>query len=88
MADHHHDHHDADDHPDISSRNSRYGLILFLAYLVLYGGFMALTAYRPALMARAPFGGVNLAILYGMGLIFGAFLLAAIYMYLCRPPRP
>jgi hypothetical protein len=32
-----------------------------------------------------PFGGVNLAILYGMGLIFGAFALAAIYMYLCRP---
>jgi uncharacterized membrane protein (DUF485 family) len=81
-------HHDHDDHPEISARNSRHGIILFLAYLILYGGFMLLNAYRPQLMSKTPFGGVNLAILYGMGLILGAFVLAAIYMFLCRPPRP
>lgn len=81
-------HHDQDNHPDISSRNARYGIVLFLAYLVLYGGFMLLNAYRPQLMSKTPFGGVNLAILYGMGLILGAFVLAAIYMVLCRPRRP
>ena len=80
-------HHDHDDHPEVSARNARYGIVLFLAYLVLYGGFMLLSAYRPQLMSKTPFGGVNLAILYGMGLIFGAFVLAAIYMALCRPPR-
>ena len=40
-----------------------------------------------------PFGGVNLAIAYGMGLIAGAFVLAIVYMAACRavegggPPR-
>jgi len=67
------------------SRNSRYGLVLFTIYLVLYGGFVLLSAFAPQKMAERPFGGVNLAILYGMGLIFGALFLAAIYMYLCRP---
>ncbi len=67
------------------SRNVRYGLILFSIYLVVYGGFVLLSAFAPRSMAASPLGGVNLAILYGMGLIFGAFLLAVIYMYLCRP---
>jgi uncharacterized membrane protein (DUF485 family) len=35
-------------------------------------------------MASQPFGGVNLAILYGFFLILGALVLAAIYMFLCR----
>jgi uncharacterized membrane protein (DUF485 family) len=35
-------------------------------------------------MAAAPFGGVNLAVLYGMLLIVGAFVLAMVYMFLVR----
>jgi hypothetical protein len=35
-------------------------------------------------MAWAPGGGLNLAILYGMGLIFAAVLLAFVYMGACR----
>ena len=66
------------------SRNSRYGLTLFTVYLILYAGFMLLSAFAPQKMAERPFGGVNLAILYGMGLIIGALILAAIYMFLCR----
>src|SRR5438105_9234588 len=73
-----------DDHPQISARNSRYGLILFVIYLVLYGGFMGLSAFEPQLMSKTPFGGVNLAILYGFGLIVAALVLAVIYMVLCR----
>jgi uncharacterized membrane protein (DUF485 family) len=73
-----------EDHPDIAARNSRYGLVLFAIYLAMYGGFMYLAAFRQDLMAKAPFGGVNLAILYGMGLIVGALVLAVIYMFLCR----
>ena len=75
-----------EDHPERVSRNARNGLILFAAYLALYGGFMYLSAFQPQLMAKAPFGGVNLAILYGFALILAALFLAAIYMYLCRPP--
>ena len=77
-------HHDHDDHPERAARNSRNGMILFFAYLLLYGGFIALATFRPGSMSARPFGGTNLAILYGLGLIVAALLLAAIYMYLCR----
>ena len=73
--------------------SSRVGLTLFWIYVLLYGGFIGLVLFRPDLLSRRPFGGVNLAIAYGMGLIAGAFLLAIIYMAACRavehsrPPR-
>lgn len=79
--------HDSDNHPEISQRNARYGLVLFVIYLALYGGFMGLSAFRPGLMASTPFGGVNLAILYGLGLIVAALLLALVYMVLCRATK-
>ncbi len=68
-----------------SARNARYGLWLFAIYVVLYAGFILLATFRHDLMARTPLGsGVNLAILYGFGLIVAALLLALLYMYLCR----
>ena len=73
-----------DDHPEISARNARYGIWLFAIYLVLYTGFMGLSAFEPQLMSKTPFGGVNLAIIYGFGLILAALVLAVIYMVLCR----
>ena len=68
-------------------RNSRYGLILFVIYLALYGGFIGLAAFSPATMSKPVFAGVNLAIVYGMSLIFAALGLASVYMWLCRPVR-
>ena len=65
-------------------RNARYGLVLFFTYLVLYAGFMGLSAFSPRVMASTPFGGINLAIWYGIGLIVAALELALIYMFLCR----
>ncbi len=62
-----------------AARNTRYGLVLFALYLLLYGGFVLLNAFRPGLMEATPFAGVNLAILYGLGLIGAALLLALIY---------
>jgi uncharacterized membrane protein (DUF485 family) len=64
--------------------NARLGLWLFLVYVILYGGFMGLAAFAPQVMAKKPFGGVNLAILYGLGLIVAAFVLALVYAVLCR----
>ena len=66
------------------SASSRIGLALFWIYVLLYAGFMALVLFRPDLLSLRPFGGVNLAIAYGMGLIAGALLLAIIYMVACR----
>jgi uncharacterized membrane protein (DUF485 family) len=68
----------------VAGRNANYGLVLFFVYFAFYAGFMVLNAFYPSLMRSTPLGGVNLAILYGFGLIVAAFLLALVYMYLCR----
>jgi len=44
---------------------------------------MALAAFAPQAMGRPVLLGVNLAITYGMGLIVGALVIAAIYMAAC-----
>jgi uncharacterized membrane protein (DUF485 family) len=66
------------------SRNARIGLVLFFVYLVLYGGFVLVSAFAPAVMETTLLAGVNLAILYGFGLILAAFVLALVYGWLCR----
>jgi uncharacterized membrane protein (DUF485 family) len=63
---------------------TRLGLIFFLIYGSAYTAFVLLSAFRPAVMTRIVFGGVNLFVAYGMGLIWGAFLLALIYCWLLR----
>ena len=69
-----------DGSPAATVRASRTGLALFWIYVLLYGGFMGLVPVRPDLLALRPFGGVNLAILAGLGLIVAAFGLALISM--------
>jgi uncharacterized membrane protein (DUF485 family) len=76
------------DNEQTSARNARYGMVLFVLYLVLYGGFVLLNAFYPAVMDQIPFGGVNLAITYGFGLIVAALLLALVYAWLCRLNMP
>ena len=68
----------------MQDRNARIGLVLFCIYLLLYGGFVFLSAFSPHTMEMRPVAGVNLAILYGFGLIVAALVLALIYGYLCR----
>jgi uncharacterized membrane protein (DUF485 family) len=72
----------------MQSYNARLGLGLFMLYLVFYGSFVLLSAFKPDLMEQRPFAGVNLAILYGFALIFGAFGLALLYGLLCKPESP
>jgi uncharacterized membrane protein (DUF485 family) len=67
--------------------NAKLGLGLFFVYLVLYAGFMAIATFANDLFADTPFGGVNVAIIYGMGLIVSALVLALIYMKLCKSDR-
>lgn len=67
----------------MASRYARIGLVMFVVYLMCYGGFVGLNAFAPAMMELAPVGGINLAILYGMGLILAAFVLALLYGWLC-----
>jgi uncharacterized membrane protein (DUF485 family) len=70
--------------PKTTNRNARYGFILFAIYLFIYGGFVLLSAFSPQTMERVPFAGLNLATIYGFGLIIFALILAAIYGWLCR----
>lgn len=66
------------------SRSRRIGLGLFAVYVLLYGGFMGIVLVQPDALSWRPFGGVNLAIAYGMTLITAAFVLAVVYMIACR----
>jgi len=81
-----HDHENVheDERPEIIAHNTRLGLMLFAVYCVMYGGFMGLSTFAPEVMKSRPFGGVNLAILYGFGLIVGAMLLAVVYLFLAK----
>ena len=56
----------------MQSNRSKLGLILFTLYLLLYGGFVLLNTFFPTSMEATPVAGVNIAILYGVGLIIAA----------------
>jgi uncharacterized membrane protein (DUF485 family) len=71
----------------IRTYNARLGIVLFVIYLATYVGFVILSAMSPDVMKRPALGGVNVAVLYGFGLILGAFVISIVYMLLCRSPR-
>lgn len=68
----------------VVAHNSRMGVILFIVYVIFYGGFMALSAFAPEAMSKPFLGGANLAVVYGFSLIVAALVLALIYMKICR----
>ncbi len=68
----------------MESKNARLGLQLFGVYLLFYGGFVFISAFRAEWMELTPFAGINLAILYGFGLIVAALVLALIYGVTCK----
>ena len=63
--------------------NRRFGLALFFVYLAAYGAFVYLSAFRADLMAAHAVAGVNIAVVYGFGLIVAALVLALIYLKVC-----
>lgn len=70
---------------DSQRSNARLGLWLFAAYLALYLGFVLLSAFSAQTMEQPVIAGLNLAIVYGFGLIVGALVMALIYGWLCKP---
>lgn len=67
----------------MKSSNARIGVQLFVVYLLLYGGFVMINAFAPTMMEMTPIAGINLAILYGFGLIIAALVMALVYGALC-----
>jgi len=80
-----HVYHAPSEHDDAReiARNARYGLWLFSLYFAIYAAFVGLNAFSPDVMSTN-IAGVNLAVVYGMGLIGAALLLALLYCWLCR----
>ena len=61
----------------------RLGLIMFGIYASIYVGFVAINVINPLLMEVTVFFGLNLAVVYGFGLIIFALVLALVYNDKC-----
>ena len=61
----------------------RLGAWMFLLYALVYAGFVVINLVRPGAMEIVLFGGLNLAVVYGFGLIIFALFLALIYSRAC-----
>lgn len=65
--------------PSRAPAASRLGLLLFAIYLVFYLGFVLMSAFASHWLETIVAGGLNLAVVYGFGLILLALVLAIIY---------
>lgn len=72
--------------PFVERYNARLGMGLFLIYLLFYGAFVVINAAWPQWMDVVVWSGLNLAVVYGLSLIVGAFILALVYALLCKTP--
>jgi uncharacterized membrane protein (DUF485 family) len=79
-----------------SGFKTRIGIWMFVLYAIFYAGFVVITTFNPQLMG-SDIGGLNLAMVYGFGLIIFALMLAFVYNAICsaaeeelndQPPTP
>ena len=61
----------------------RLGVWMFLFYSLLFIGFVAINLIAPLMMERTVFAGLNLAVVYGFGLIVVALIQALVYDWMC-----
>ncbi len=74
----------ADSGPDhAAAYKTRLGLYMFAFYSLVYAGFVVINVTKPVLMEKIVFAGLNLAVVYGFGLIILALVLALIYNAMC-----
>ena len=74
-----------DSGPDpASGYKTRLGVWMFIIYCVVYAGFVFLNVFTEGqAMQVIVTAGLNLAVVYGVGLIVFALVLALIYNWLC-----
>ncbi len=71
--------------PDASAEyKQNIGVWMFLLYAVVYAIFVAINLLKPLWMEKTVFMGLNLAMVYGFGLIVFALIEALIYNHMCR----
>lgn len=61
----------------------RMGVWMFLVYAAIYAVFIAINVIKPRLMESIVLGGLNLAVVYGFGLIVIALIMALVYSSAC-----
>ncbi|MDD3876722.1 MAG: DUF485 domain-containing protein [Bacteroidales bacterium] len=66
-----------------AERKSKLGIKLFLIYALIYAGFVYIGVSYPDLMGIRLFFGLNLAIVYGFGLIVLAIIMGFLYHLAC-----
>lgn len=62
---------------------TKIGLILFGVYSLIYAGFIIINTLTPRAMGTQVFLGLNLAVVYGFGLIFLAIIMGVVYNHVC-----
>ncbi len=65
-----------------SASKTKLGVIMVLIYTFIYAGFIFINVAMPKVM-KIDIGGVNVAIVYGFGLIILALVQAVIYNHIC-----
>lgn len=68
---------------EAAALKSKIGLYLFGVYSLIYAGFVALNTLIPQSLGTRVFLGLNLAVVYGFGLIILAIVMGVIYNHVC-----
>lgn len=71
-------------HDPSSPYKMKLGARLFVVYAAVYAGFVALNVLSPATMEKQILLGLNVAVVYGFGLIVFALALALLYNRRCN----
>lgn len=66
-----------------TAAKGRLGIILFFAYFVVYGGFVAIGILKPQWLGEKMMS-QTLAVIYGMGLILLAIVMGVVYHMICN----
>lgn len=62
---------------------TRLGVWMFAVYALIYAVFVAINLIDPAMMEASVLWGLNLAVIYGLGLIAAALVMAVVYNGMC-----
>ena len=70
--------------PDPAARyKMRLGVWMFIPYALVYAVFVLINLVKPVVMETIVVFGLNLAVVYGFGLILLALVMALIYNQMC-----
>jgi uncharacterized membrane protein (DUF485 family) len=64
-------------------KKTKLGVVLFLIYSAIYAGFVIIGTLDPDSLGGRIFADLNLAVVYGMGLIILAAIMGLFYNYFC-----